>query len=175
MPVAEPETLTVTVNEPRVPGVSVPSAHVIVPDEPAAGVVQVAPETALKVVFGGVAPGFDDFTNGWSNCATRQLPPVSEATPRDPGVLDGVLDYLGTKSAHGVILQTWDDWTEGTFFEPSVSEGTAKLDQLQADLATLFGETPASGAALHDRWYGYGQARGCGTRASPPAIELGCP
>jgi hypothetical protein len=116
-----------------------------------------------RVVLGGIGPGFDDFTNGWfpPHCATREIPDSSEASPRDPGVLDGLVDYLQTKGTEGVILETWDDWTEGSFFEPSVTEGTAKLEQLQARLGDLYGEPSVSPLPLRDRWTGYGQPHGC--------------
>jgi len=127
---------------------------------------------AGKVVLGGIAPGFDDFTNGWSKCATRQLPPVSEAAPRDPGVLDGMLDYAKTKHMQGMILETWDDWTEGSFFEPSVSEGTSKLVQLQTRLGDVFGEAAVSPAALQHTWSSYGQPHGCAGARPSPQIDL---
>jgi hypothetical protein len=127
---------------------------------------------AGRVVFGGIGPGFDDFTNGWSECIARSIPRPAEASPRDPAVLDGMIDFLQTKQAKGVVLQTWDDWTEGSFFEPSESEGTAKLEQLQTRLGELYGEAPVSTTDLHDRWTSYGQARSCSGRQAPPALRL---
>ncbi len=127
---------------------------------------------AGKVVFGGVAPGFDDFTNGWANCAQRHLP---EGSPRDPQFLDGALDYLAAKHTRGLVLQTWDDWTEGSFFEPSTREGTAKLVQLQTRLGKLFGEPAVSSTALEHVWSSYGQARSCASTGAPepsPVIDL---
>ena len=130
---------------------------------------------AGKVVFGSVTPGFDDFTNGWSLCKTRQMPRPTEAHPRDPGLLDGSIDFLETKHAKGVILQTWDDWTEGSFFEPSVSEGTTKLEQLQARLGELYGEPRVTSKPLHDRWVAYGQPHGCAGAKPSPHIDLCAP
>jgi hypothetical protein len=127
---------------------------------------------AGHVVLGGIAPGFDDFTNGWSQCSSRQLPRPGEAHPRDPGVLDGTIDFLKTKHAKGIVLQTWDDWTEGSFFEPSVSEGTAKLEQLQSRLGDLYGEAAVSPLALRSLWYGYGQPRACSAAHAPPNVAL---
>ena len=127
---------------------------------------------AGKVVLGGIAPGFDDFTNGWSKCETRQLPPAGEAAPRDPGVLDGMLDYAKQKHMQGMILETWDDWTEGSFFEPSVAEGTSKLVQLQRRLADVFGEAAVSPAALQHRWSSFGQPHGCAGAQASPQIDL---
>ncbi|MEO7110877.1 MAG: hypothetical protein ABI183_10600, partial [Polyangiaceae bacterium] len=127
-----------------------------------------------KVVLGGIGPGFDDFTNGWNTCQTRQIPQASEAAPRDPDVLNGELDYLQSKGTKFEVFQTWDDWTEGSFLEPSVSEGTSKLVQLQTRLGELYGEPAVSSAALENRWTSYGQPRGCGGAKASPNIEL-CP
>jgi hypothetical protein len=66
----------------------------------------------------------------------------------------------------GVILETWDDWTEGSFFEPSISEGTSKIDQLQARLGDLYGEPAVSRAAQDERWVAYGQPHG-GLKPAP--------
>jgi hypothetical protein len=127
---------------------------------------------AGKVVLGGVGPGFDDFTNGWNNCATRQIPRPNEATPRDPDVLDGEIDFLESKNTKFMIFQTWDDWTEGSFMEPSVSEGTSKIVQLQTRLGELYGEPAVSPTALENRWKSYGQPRGCGGAQPSPDVEL---
>ncbi len=125
-----------------------------------------------RVVLGGIGPGFDDFTNGWSQCVTRQIPSTSESAPRDPAVLDGMIDFLKTKGTKGLILETWDDWTEGSFFEPSVSEGTSKLEQLQSRLGDLYGEAVISSLPLRDRWVNYGQPHGCGGEKPAPVTPL---
>lgn len=39
--------------------------------------------------------------------------------PRDPDVLAGQMDYLGTQQMRGVVLDTWDDWTEGSGLSPT--------------------------------------------------------
>ena len=125
---------------------------------------------AGKTVVAGVAPGFDDFENGWTPdaatglCTSRQIPRVGEAPPRDPAVLAAMIDFAAANGLHGVTLQTWDDWTEGSFLEPSVEEGTAKLVQLRQKLGDLFGDVQdaAGDAALAARWANYGQARNCG-------------
>ncbi len=127
---------------------------------------------AGKVVLGGVGPGFDDFTNGWNTCETRQIPRPAEAAPRDPGVLDGEIDYLQSKNTKFMVFQTWDDWTEGSFMEPSVSEGTSKIVQLQTRLGELYGEPAVSPTSLENRWTSFGQPRGCGGAKPSPDVEL---
>ncbi len=128
-----------------------------------------------RVMFGGVAPGFDDYTQNWGACQAREI-------PRDPDVLAGQMDYLTTLKVRGVIWDTWDDWTEGTELEPDVVDGPAKLVQFKQLLGTLYGE-PADTAgdqALIDRWRGYGQARSCCFEngaceaGASPQIDLSC-
>jgi len=135
-----------------------------------------------RVMFGGVAPGFDDYTENWGACQQREI-------PRDPAVLAGQMDYLTqlktsqTYDVRGVIWDTWDDWTEGTELEPDVVDGPAKLVQFKQLLGTLYGEAadPAGDQALAQRWLGYGQARSCCFENGPceagvpPSIELSCP
>jgi hypothetical protein len=118
---------------------------------------------AGKVVFGGVAPGFDDFTMHWGGCDQRQIPTAAEGTPRHLDVLRGSIDYLRGKGAHGVIVHTWDDWTEGSFMEPSVEEGTSKIVTLRQKLGDLYGEAQnaAGDQQLSDRWVAYGKTYPC--------------
>ncbi len=129
-----------------------------------------------RVMFGGVAPGFDDFTENWGACQPRQI-------PRDPDVLAGQMDFLKTLQVRGVIAETWNDWTEGTELEPDVDEGPAKLLQLKQSLGALYGEPadPSGDQALADRWSSFGQARSCCFENGPcdagqsPHIEIACP
>ncbi len=129
-----------------------------------------------RVVWAGITPGFDDYTRNWGACADR-------AVPRDPALLDGQFDWLDARRADGdaiggMILETWDDWTEGSELEPDVLDGTAKLEQLRGRLAGAFGTTlDPTDTRMEDRWQSYGQARNCdGTAAVPgPAIDLTCP
>ena len=115
-----------------------------------------------RVMLGGVAPGFDDYTENWGACQMREI-------PRDPAVMQGQMDYLtqlgdgGASGVKGVIFDTWDDWTEGTEMEPDIVEGTAKLVQARQLLGVLFGDPvdPAGDTALDARWRGFGQARSC--------------
>ncbi|HEY1959141.1 MAG TPA: MYXO-CTERM sorting domain-containing protein [Polyangiaceae bacterium] len=135
-----------------------------------------------RVMVGGVAPGFDDYTENWGACTPREI-------PRDPDVLAGQMDYLTTLKTskaydvRGVIWDTWDDWTEGTELEPDVVDGPAKLLQFKQLLGTLYGEgaDPNGDQALAQRWLGYGQARSCCFEqgpceaGTPPQIDLSCP
>jgi MYXO-CTERM domain-containing protein len=132
-----------------------------------------------RVFFGGVTPGFDDYTQDWGACKTREI-------PRDPAVLTGEFDYLASVKQQvdlrGVFFETWDDWTEGTEFEPDVVEGSAKLLQLRQEIGALFGEPadPAGDQALTNAWKNFGQARNCcfaGGACPPtgPPVDLSCP
>lgn len=140
------------------------------------------PGFAGREIVGSVTPGFDDATADWGQCMAREI-------PRDPALLDGELDWLaaeksaGTLPVRGLVVETWDDWTEGSEIEPDVTDGAAKLVQLRQRIGALFGEAPdpAGDAALAARWSGYGQARnccfaggGCDGGTSAP-VELACP
>ncbi len=131
------------------------------------------PSNPGRVMFGGVAPGFDDYTQNWGACQAREI-------PRDPAVLLGQMDYLTTLKVRGVVWDTWDDWTEGTELEPDVVDGPAKLVQFKQLLGALYGEgaDTAGDQTLAQRWLSYGQARSCcsGCEAGvPPQIDLSCP
>ena len=130
-----------------------------------------------RVVFGGATPGFDDFTMNWGGCNERQLPPGSDA--RDPALLDGEFDYFASQKFKGLTMETWDDWTEGSEFEPDVAGGPAVLLQLRQNLGTLYGDAPDANGdqRLADRWNKYGEARNCagGSAGTPPKTPLVCP
>ncbi|MFL5312759.1 MAG: carboxypeptidase regulatory-like domain-containing protein [Myxococcales bacterium] len=130
-----------------------------------------------RVVFGGAAPGFDDYTKNWGACTERQLPTPPDQ-PRDPAVLQAQFDYFKAHGLRGVVLETWDDWTEGSEFEPDVANGTGTLVQLRQLLGSLFGDAsdPAGDTRLSNRWTSYGQARNCagGTAGTPPVTDLSC-
>lgn len=128
-----------------------------------------------RVMFGGVAPGFDDYTENWGACQPREI-------PRDPSVLQGQMDYLTTQKVQGVVFDTWDDWTEGTELEPDVTDGPAKLVQFKQLLGALYGEAADTQGdqALTQRWLSYGQARSCCFEngpceaGAPPLVDLTC-
>jgi len=109
-----------------------------------------------RVVFGGLTPGFDDATEDWGACVMRQI-------PRDPELLEGQIDALAAAGVRPVVLETWDDWTEGSEVEPDVTEGAAKLLAVRRGLGRLGGEPddPTGEAALSSRWLGFGQPRNC--------------
>ena len=50
----------------------------------------------------------------------KKTQPTLPDNPRDPQVLNAHFAYFQTKGVKGIILETWDDWTEGTEFEPDV-------------------------------------------------------
>ena len=118
-----------------------------------------------RVVFAGLHPGFNDFTEDWGACTERTIPHVGQgAGPRDLDFLEGMFDWaVATGGFQGVLLATWDDWTEGSAFEPDVTDGPERLVRLRNRLGELHEEAadPAGETRLRDRWTGYGQARGC--------------
>jgi len=109
-----------------------------------------------RVIFGGVAPGFDDYTKDWGNCQIRSI-------PRDPALLDATFDFLNASKIKGLVMETWDDWTEGTHFEPDVEGGPALLLHLRRSIGKLFNENPDSDGdnRLVSRWNSYGRLRNC--------------
>ncbi len=134
-----------------------------------------------RVMFGALSPGFDDYTENWGACQAREL-------PRDPDVLAGQVDYLtqmktGGFDLRGTYMETWDDWTEGSEFEPDVTEGTSKLIGLREGLGSIFGDTvdPIGEATLSARWQAFGQPLNCcfaGGACGDAGLEeiaLGCP
>jgi hypothetical protein len=129
-----------------------------------------------RVVFGGMTPGFDDYTMSWGGCMERQLPP---GNPRDPNLLAGEFDYFKAKGVRGLVGETWDDWTEGSHFEPDVQGGTSVLVAMRQQLGALFGEPadPIGDQRLDTQWRSYGQARNCSGNpvVLPPVTKLSCP
>ena len=128
-----------------------------------------------RVVFGGMTPGFDDYTMSWGDHIERQLP---TGDPRDPQLLLGEFDYFKSKHIKGLIGETWDDWTEGSHFEPDIAGGAALLVEMRQQLASLFGEPqdPAGDTRLSTQWSSFGQTRNCAgnTHGTPRVTELTC-
>jgi hypothetical protein len=128
-----------------------------------------------RVVFAGVHPGCNDFTMSWGACTERTIPLAGQgAGPRDPDFLEGLFDWVGaTGGFKGALFATWDDWTEGSHFEPDVVDGPDRLVRARNRLGELYGDgaDAAGETRLRDRWTGYGKVRGCaGTTitANPP-------
>jgi hypothetical protein len=128
-----------------------------------------------RVVFGGMTPGFDDYTENWGACTERQLPP---GDARDPDLLAGEFDYFRSAQVRGLIGETWDDWTEGSEFEPDVAGGPSVLLSLRAELTRLYDECPdpLGSANLAKQWHQFGQARNCdgGSASTSPVTNLNC-
>ena len=145
-----------------------------------------------RLVYGGVTPGFDDWTRNWSGpCQERQMPPDSV---RDPNLMTAQMDFfhnckagagcitsptISSYNFRGFIGETWDDWTEGSEFEPDVYEGPDRLVRLRQLLGKVFGDPypdSTGDSRLANRWTSYGQARdGTGGAANtPPVTNLAC-
>jgi len=112
----------------------------------------------------------------WGGCIERQLPP---GDPRDPSLLLGEFDYFKAKSMTALVGETWDDWTEGSHFEPDVAGQTSVLIAMRQQLGALFGEPadPTGDQRLTTQWTTYGQARNCSSNPMvlPPVTKLSCP
>ena len=131
-----------------------------------------------RVVWGGVTPGFDDYTHDWGVCD------VDRVIPRVDALLDGQFDVMTSyrTAGHaigGMLFATWDDWTEGSVFEPEVGEGAGRLVHLRQRLGQYFSDPvdTAGDARLTARWTSYGEARNCagGALTLAPPIDLHCP
>jgi hypothetical protein len=131
-----------------------------------------------RLVYGAITPGFDDWTRNWGGpCMERQMP---TGAPRDPALMTAQSDFFFAHKSdfHGFIGETWDDWTEGSEFEPDVAEGPDRLVRLRQLLGRVFGDAPdaAGDARLAARWTSYGQARNGsgGAAGASPATDLAC-
>ena len=125
-----------------------------------------------RVVWGGIAAGFDDYTRDWGACDGERV------IPRTDAVLDSQFDVLNGTGVRGMLVATWDDWTEGSFFEPEVAEGAGRLVRLRRDLGSFFGDPvdTAGDQRLSDRFAHYGQARDCsGGSPTLSSVDLACP
>ncbi|WP_152286024.1 glycoside hydrolase family 99-like domain-containing protein [Flavicella marina] len=77
-------------------------------------------------VSGGVWPGFDDRKNaswGGNRLISRQNGKVYDKT------WDYVFNYQGKIPLKYVVVETWNDWNEGTEIEPSIENGYDYLIQ----------------------------------------------
>ena len=83
--------------------------------------------TKLDMACGGIWPGFDNRENQcWNNDMDRWM------DRRNDLVLDStwifVHDYSGLTPLRWIILETWNDFNEGTDIEPSLEYGSRYLD-----------------------------------------------
>ncbi len=124
-----------------------------------------------RVIMGGFSPGFDDFTQSWGACQQRTI-------PRHYDVMRAQLDYFTSHSIRQLFIYTWDDWTEGSQFEPDVMNGTTFLLLLRQSIASFYGEAQSSDgdAKLVSRWSNYPQLRNCTQIhvTSVPSIDISC-
>ncbi len=124
-----------------------------------------------RVIMGGFAPGFNDFTESWGACQIRTI-------PRHDDVMLAQLDYFSNHSIRHLLIDTWDDWTEGSQFEPDIMNGTTFLLRLRQLITSFYGETqnPDGDAKLVSRWVNYPQLRNCThiNVTSVPTIDISC-
>jgi hypothetical protein len=107
-----------------------------------------------RVIMGGLAPGFDDFTKSWGACQIRTI-------PRHYDVIQAQLDYFASNSIRQLFIYTWDDWTEGSHFEPDVTNGTQFLLFLRRSITSFYSEIQNTDgdSKLVSRWTTYPQLR----------------
>lgn len=89
-----------------------------------------------QFVGGGVWPGFDDRNNiswGGNRLISRQEGSVYDST------WQYVVDYSGSLSMKYVMIETWNDWNEGTEIEPSKEHRYQYLLQTESNIAQLHG------------------------------------
>ncbi|MFL5321379.1 MAG: FG-GAP-like repeat-containing protein [Myxococcaceae bacterium] len=131
-----------------------------------------------RALFGGMSPGFNDYTEDWGACTERQI-------PRDPQVMQAQYDYLwnlkqsGQVQVKGFVQETWDDWTEGSYMEPDVAEGAKNLFKMGDLVSRQVGESVDHAAQdrVAAKWAAYGQPRNCSGAKSvtlPPLLDLHC-
>ncbi len=124
-----------------------------------------------RVIMGGLAPGFDDFTQSWGACQHRTI-------PRHDDVMRAQFDYFSSHSIRQLFIYTWDDWTEGSQFEPDMTNGTKFLLLLRQSIASFYGEAQNidGDAKLVSRWINYPQLRNCTpiNVTSIPSIDMSC-
>ena len=114
-----------------------------------------------RVILNTMSPGFSDWTKQWGDGVEREI-------PRNKDLILG--QAAGSwAGAGGHYLATWDDWNEGSVFEPDALDLGNPLRWITEALATLKSETyvETETQTLINLWVNYGVARGC------PASELG--
>lgn len=125
-----------------------------------------------RLIMGGLVPGFDDFTQSWGACQQRSI-------PRHPDLIRAQLDYFSSHSIRHLFVYTWDDWTEGSHFEPDTTNGTTFLLLLRQSIASFYNEVQDldGDQRLVSRWTHYPQLRNCTSLAvtTIPSVDLSCP
>ncbi|CAF1191619.1 unnamed protein product, partial [Didymodactylos carnosus] len=111
-----------------------------------------------RAILGGLTPGFDDYTQGWGACTTRTI-------PRDTILLQAQFDYFKKQNINRMFLFTWDDYQEGSIFEPDIVNGTWALVTFRQLVGKYFGEEDNSldEQKLISQWTKYPQIRNCTT------------
>ncbi|CAF4597069.1 unnamed protein product, partial [Rotaria sp. Silwood2] len=89
------------------------------------------------------------------------------------------LDYFSSHSVRHLFIYTWDDWTEGSQFEPDITNGAQTLLFLRQSIASFYGDTQDTDGdnKLVSRWINYPQLRNCTqiNVTSVPSIDISCP
>lgn len=97
-------------------------------------------KTQLDFACGGVWPGFDDRPNtAWGGNRWMER--------KDGEIYNGTWNlangYSGTLPLKWIIIETWNDWNEGTEIEPSVEDGYKYLQLTHNNINTFKGTNTA--------------------------------
>ena len=124
-----------------------------------------------RLVLGGLTTGFDDYTQSWGACQTRTI-------PRHADLIRAQFDYFTAHQIRHLFVYTWDDWTEGSQFEPDTTNGTAFLLLLRRSIASFYQQTQNidGDRKLVSRWTNYPQLRNCTQIhvTSVPTTDISC-
>lgn len=93
-----------------------------------------------RISLGNLSPGFWDWVKGWGNGDQTRYIPRGTATVL--GQFDGyeVLDGEGHRP-DGMVAVTWNDYAEGSCWEPTTSDNGELLGLLTEQLAAWEGDT----------------------------------
>ena len=127
-----------------------------------------------RVVMGSLFPGFEDWARGFGQGLDRDIPRAEE-------LVQGQVDRFLTDGITALQVGTWNDWPEGSQWEPrrvtsgslttkdgadppsDISAEGDELRWLTEQVARLYSETvtAAETDALVALWAAYGAPRGC--------------
>ncbi len=108
-----------------------------------------------RIVVGSLFPGFEDWAKGFGQGLDRDV-------PRSEDLVQGQIDRFLTDGITAVQCGTWNDYPEGSQWEPTLqlpddSEDAQELRWLTEGLARLYSESvvTAETTALKQSWLDY--------------------
>lgn len=103
--------------------------------------------SSQKFIGGGVWPGFDDRNNtswGGNRLISRQDGTVYDST------WSFVREYSDSLTMEYVMIETWNDWNEGTEIEPSEEYGYKYIVRTEENIAKLTQESFTSDTSKYE-------------------------